>query len=130
MAPGHVNAISTHFAPAVHAPIVPNLPPIVAATQTIGDKIFFVQNRAKNIPCVHAEGFEVDDYNDPAPKNVPGLFDVPPAVVDGGFFEGQSWGWDGIDHRQTAGGDMMNHRSLKVSPPSGRPTSSSSCISS
>jgi hypothetical protein len=28
---------------------------------------------------------------------------VPPAVVDGGLFEGQSWGWNGIDRHQTAG---------------------------
>ena len=97
MAPGHVDAMWMHFAPSVPAPIVPNLPPMVAATQTIGDKIF------EDIACVRAEGFEVDDNNDPAPKNVPGLFDVPPAVVDGGLFEGQSWGWDGIDHRQTTG---------------------------
>jgi len=120
----------THFAPAVCAPIVPDLPPIIAATQTIGDKIFFAQNHVEDIACVCAEGFEVDDDNDPAPENVPGLFEVPP-VVDGGLFEGQSWGWDGIDCRQMpGGGDMINHRSLRVSPPLGRPTSSSSCTSS
>jgi len=101
MAPGHVDTIWTHFGPAVHAPIVPDLPPIVAATQTIGNEIFFAQ---RDIARVRAEGFEVDDDNDPAPENVPGLFVVPPAVVDGGLFEGQSWGWDGIDRRQTAGG--------------------------
>ncbi len=105
MVPGHANAMWMHFAPAaVCAPIVPNLPPIVAApTQTIGDGIFFAQNRAEDIACVRAEGFEVNDDIDPAPKNVPGLFDVPP-VVDGGLFEGQSWGWDGIDRCQTVGG--------------------------
>jgi hypothetical protein len=114
----------TNFAPAVRASIVLNLPPIISATQTIGDEIFFAQNCAEDIARVRAEGFEVDDDNDPAPENVPGLFDVPPAVVDGGLFEGQSLGWDGIDRRQTGGGDMMNHHSLRVSPPSGRPTSS------
>ena len=130
MVPGHADAIWTHFvAPAVHSPIVPNLLPIVAATQTIGDEIFVTQNRAEDIAHVRAEGFEVNDDNDPAPENVPGFFDVPP-VVDGGLFEGQSWGWDGIDRRQTAGGDMANHLSLRVSPPSGRPTSSSACTSS
>jgi hypothetical protein len=105
MVPGHADAMWTHFAPAVHAPIViPNVPPIVAATQTIGDDIFFAQNRAEDIARVRAEEFEVDDDNDPAPENVPGLFEVPPVVVDGGLFEGQSWGWDGIDRCQTAGG--------------------------
>ena len=105
MVPGHVDAMWPHFAPAVRASIVPNLLPVIAPTQTIiGDEIFFAQNRAKDIARVRAEGFEVDDDNDPAPENVPGLFDVPPEVVDGGLFEGQSWGWDGIDRRQTAGG--------------------------
>ena len=128
--PGHSNAIWTHFvAHTVRAPIVTNLPPIVAATQTIGNEIFFAQNCAEDIARVRAEGFEVDDDNDPAPKNVPGFFDVPP-VVDGGVFEGQSWGWGGIDFRLTVAGDMTNNLSLMVSPPSGRPTSSSSCTSS
>jgi hypothetical protein len=103
MVPGHVDTMWTHFGPDVRAPIVPNLPPVIAATQTIGDKIFFAQNRAKDIARVCDEGFEVDDDNNPAPENIPGLFNVP-AVVDGGLFEGQSWGWDGIDRRQTAGG--------------------------
>jgi hypothetical protein len=129
MVPGHVDAMWPHFAPAVRASIVPNLPPIAATQTIIGDEIFFAQNRAEDIARVRAEGFEVDDDNDPAPENIPGLFAVP-AVVDDGLFEGQSWGWDGIDRHQTAGGDMMNHRSLRVSPPSGRPTSSSSCTSS
>jgi hypothetical protein len=93
-----------HFALAVRAPIVPNLPPIVASTQTIGDEFFFVQNHAEDIACIRAEEFEVDNDNNPAPENVPGLFDVLPAVVSGGLFEGQSWGWDGIDHRQMTGG--------------------------
>ena len=106
MVPGHTDAMWTHFAPAVHASIVPNLPPIVAATQTIGNDIFFAQNRPEDIAHVRAEGFEADDDNDPAPENVPGLFEVPPVVVDGGLFEGQSWGWDGIDRRQTAGGGI------------------------
>ena len=66
MAPGHVDAIWTHFDPAAHAPIVPDLPPIVAATQTISDKIFFAQNCAEDIAHVRAEGFEVNDDNDPA----------------------------------------------------------------
>ena len=103
MVPGHVDAMWPHFAPAVRASIVPNLPPIAATQTIIGDEIFFAQNRAEDIARVRAEGFEVDDDNDPAPENIPGLFDVP-AVVDGGLFEGQSWGWDGIDRRQTGGG--------------------------
>ena len=53
MVPGP-NAMWTHFAPTVHAPIVPNLPPIIAVTPTIGNEIFFAQNRAEDIACVHA----------------------------------------------------------------------------
>ena len=102
MVPGHADAIWAHFGPAVHAPIVPNLPPIVDVGTTIGDNIFFAQNRTEDIARVRNEGFAVDDDNEPAPKNVPGLFTPP--VDDAGLFEGQSWGWDGIDRRQTAGG--------------------------
>ena len=44
MVPGHVDAMWPHFAPAVRASIVPNLLPIIAATQTIiGDEIFFAR---------------------------------------------------------------------------------------
>ena len=68
---------------------------------TIGDDIFFAQNRAEDIARVRNEGFAVDDDKEPAPENVPGLFTPP--VDDAGLFEGQSWGWDGIDCRQTAG---------------------------
>ena len=95
-------AIWAHSAPSVHAPILPNLPPIIVATETIGDHVFFAQNRAKDIAHVRNKGFEVDDDNiNPAPQNVPGPDALP--VVGGGLFEEQSWGWDGIDHRQTAG---------------------------
>ncbi len=101
MVPGHADAIWAHFGPAVHAPIVPTLPPIVDAGTTIGDDFFFAQNRAKDIARVRNERFAVDDDNEPAPENVPGLFTPP--VDNAGLFEGQSWGWDGIDCRQTAG---------------------------
>ncbi len=39
MVPGHVDTMWMHFGPDVRAPIVPNLPPVIAATQTIGDEI-------------------------------------------------------------------------------------------
>ena len=129
MVPGHADAIWAHFSPAVHAPIVPNLPPMVDAGTTIGDHIFFSQNCAKDIARVCNEGFAVDDNNDPALKNIQGIFTPP--LDDAGLFEGQSWGWDGIDRRQMAGGgDTTMHLSVTVSPPSGRPTSSFSCTSS
>ncbi len=45
----------------------------------------------------------MDDDNDPAPENVPALWDEAPAVNN--LYEGQSWGWDGIDWRVVAGGN-------------------------
>ena len=57
MVPGHADAIWTQLvATAVRAPIVPNLPPVIAATQTIGDENFFAQNHAEDIARVRAEG--------------------------------------------------------------------------
>jgi hypothetical protein len=102
-AEGHPDAIWEHFTACVPAPIVPNLPPVVDTNNIINNNIFTAQKRAEDIARVHNKGFEVDDDNHPAPENVPGLFDAP-LIVDSGLFEGQSWGWDGIDHRQTAGG--------------------------
>ena len=89
MVPGHADANWAHFGPALHAPIVPNLPPIVDAGMTIGDNIFFAQNRSEDIARVRNQGFAVDDDNDPAPKNVPAFFTPP--VDNAGLFEGQSW---------------------------------------
>jgi hypothetical protein len=45
----------------------------------------------------------VDDDNDPAPENIPTLWDEAPAVND--LYEGQSWSWDGIDWRVVAMGN-------------------------
>jgi hypothetical protein len=87
----------------VPAPTVPNLPPVVAANNIIDNNIFTVWNCAEDIAGVCNEGFKVDDDNDLAPENVPGPF-AATLVVDSGLFEGQSWGWDGIDRRQTASG--------------------------
>ena len=128
-AQGHVNLVWEHFGAAVPTPIPTNLPPIVAQTEAIGDHIFFAQNCTKDIARVRNKGFEVDNDNNTAPKNVPGP-DAPP-VVNGGLYAGQSWGWNRIDHRQMAGGgDTTSHLSVRVSPPLGRPTFSSLCISS
>jgi hypothetical protein len=101
---GHADSVWEHFGAAVPAFIPPNLPPIVTETEAIGDHIFFAQNRAEDIARVRNEGFEVDANNDPAPENVPGP--DAPLVVGSGLFEGQSWGWDGIDRHQMAGGGI------------------------
>ena len=43
----------------------------------------------------------MDDDNDPAPENIP---DRPPKI-NIGLYEGQSWGWDGVDRCVTARGN-------------------------
>jgi len=50
------------------------LPPVVEAastTRTIDEGIFKSNNNAEDIANVHAEGFDVDNDNEPAPENVP-----------------------------------------------------------
>ena len=91
---------------------VPNVPfelppaleadPVNGSDNTFPDDVFFSRNNAEDIARVRAEGFEVDDDNDPAPENVP-QGDAPP-VTDAGLYEGQTWGWNGIDRRVTEGG--------------------------
>ena len=93
-----------HVPVAVVVPTAPTLPPAEATHNIIDDDIYFAQNRAEDIARVRNEGFEVDDDNDPAPENIPAPAEAPPVVNEGGLYEGQTWGWDGIDHRQMAGG--------------------------
>lgn len=76
---------------------------VVEEQVEIGEDIFRAGNQAEDIANVWGQGFEVDDDNDPAPENIPTLWDEAPAVND--LFEGQSWGWDGIDRRVVAGGN-------------------------
>ncbi len=45
----------------------------------------------------------MDDNNDPVLANTPALWDKGPAA--GNLYEGQCWGWDGINRRIVAGGD-------------------------
>lgn len=52
-------------------------------------------SRAEDIALVRAQGFEVDDDNEPVEENVPS----EPSSQPGGLFPGQRWGWDGIDRR-------------------------------
>ena len=70
----------------------------------IGDDIFTAQNVAEDIACIQGQGFEVDDDNDLAPENIPADGDVRPINLD--LYEGQSWGWDGIDRRIMMGGGI------------------------
>ncbi len=50
---------------------------------------------ARTSPQHEREGFEVDHDNEPLPVNVLTNGNVP--HVNEGLYEGQSWGWDGID---------------------------------
>ena len=54
--------------------------PIVEEQVEIPDEIFQVGNRAEDIALVRGQGFEVDDNNEPAPENIPGLWDEAPVV--------------------------------------------------
>jgi hypothetical protein len=68
----------------------------------IPNEVFQVGNQAEDIALVRGQGY---DDNEPAPENVPGLRDEAPVVND--LYEGQSWGWDGIDQRIVAGGESQ-----------------------
>ena len=57
--------------------------------------VFNTSNRAEDIALVMNQGLEFDDEMEPSPENVP-LVDTPTADT---LFEGQTWGWDGIDCR-------------------------------
>jgi hypothetical protein len=76
---------------------------VVVENEEMDPEIFDARNNAEDIARVRAEGFEVDDDNDPAPENIPAIWDETPVAND--LFEGQSWGWDGVDRRVTAGGN-------------------------
>jgi hypothetical protein len=76
--------------------------------EEIADFVFHAQNRVEYITLVRDMGFEVNDDNEPAPTNVPTLFGAPAPVNGGDLFEGQTWGWDGIDRRAILQGSMHN----------------------
>ena len=75
---------------------------VVDDSVEIGEDIFQSGNRAEDITNARGQGFEVDDDNDPAPEDVPDASDAAPAAHDN-LYEGQSWGWDGIDRRVVVG---------------------------
>ena len=69
--------------------------------------IFDAENCAEDIARVRAEGFEVDDDNDPLPENIQGNAPAIEVAADG-LYAGQKWGWNGIDQRTVAGGGYEN----------------------
>jgi hypothetical protein len=52
--------------------------------EEIADFVFHAQNRVEDIALVRDMEFKVDDDNEPAPENVPTLFDAPAPVGGGG----------------------------------------------
>lgn len=69
----------------------------------IDDAIFHSSgSRAEDIAMVRNQGFDVDDDDEPVPENIPPP--DAPLPVDNGLYEGQTWGWDGIDRRANNGG--------------------------
>jgi hypothetical protein len=70
------------------------------------DFVFNAQNWAEDIALVRDMDFMVDDDNEPAPQNVPA--DGAPPVNGEALFEGQKWGWDGIDCQAILQGSMYN----------------------
>jgi hypothetical protein len=89
-------------APAAISPLAAN-----KAGEEIADFVFHAHNRAENITLIQNLGFEVDNDNKPAPKNIP--TNNGPRLAPGRvLFEGQEWGWDRIDQRAKIGGLMYN----------------------
>ncbi len=60
----------------------------------------------------------MDDDNDPAPENIPTLWDELPAAHD--LYKGQSWGWDGIDWHVVVGGNYNEPSFPHGSTPQGK----------
>ena len=74
--------------------------------EEIAEFVFNAQNRAEDIALVRNMGFEVDDDNEPAPENVPAA--NAPRPNGATLYEGQEWGWDGIDRRAMMQGSLYN----------------------
>ena len=71
---------------------------------------FNASNRAEYIALVRNQGLEVDDDMELAPDNVH-LVHTPDADT---LFDGQTWGWDGIDCRAVVAHNQ-NETSVKNS---------------
>jgi hypothetical protein len=80
------------------APSVLTPPATNEVSEEIANFVFQAQNRAEDIALVRAMGFEVDDDNEPTPEN----------RLGGGLYNGQEWGWDGIDQRAGLLGGMYH----------------------
>ena len=61
-----------------------------------------LSNRAEDIALIRAQGLDVDDDNEPAPENIPDATTTTNKQANG-LYEGQEFGWDGVDHRAKDG---------------------------
>lgn len=66
----------------------------------IDTAVFAAGNVAEDIAFVRGQGLEVDDDNEPAPENIPTADAPAPVDANAGLYEGQKWGWEGIDQRR------------------------------
>jgi hypothetical protein len=64
-------------------------------------------NLSEDIANFWNQGFNLDDDREPAPENVPTEDETPTQVTD--LKEGQSWGWDAIDHRAIVKPEKEGH---------------------
>ena len=76
--------------------------PEVEDGQELQPSIFRATGVAEDIAMVRAQGLDVDDDNEPAPENVP-TGETTRTRQANGIYEGQQFGWDGVDHRARAG---------------------------
>lgn len=67
------------------------------APTDIDGAVFRAGNRNEDIEFVRNQGLVVDDDNEPAPENIP-----QEQVTFSRLFDGQSWGYNGIDRRATS----------------------------
>jgi len=75
-------------------PAPPLQAPITTENVQINDAIFHPSgNQAKDIAMVCNQGLDVDDDDEPSPKNIPTPLDKEP---NNGLYADQSWGWDGM----------------------------------
>jgi hypothetical protein len=65
-------------------------------------------NRSEDIAAMHAQNFDIDDDNEPAPENIPSPADEPeqPTSIY------KEWGSTGVDHRRAAGHDRFERATL------------------
>jgi hypothetical protein len=64
---------------------------------------------AEDMALLRAEGFDIDDDNEPAPENIPDLIARDGTVVNN---DQQEWGWSGIDNRKSNGGGSQHGATL------------------